>query len=96
MGPTSTQVGSGVGFNWTADVREGTTLLLVGGDDRGLGVAGSNVFTVQRGDSSCLNSTSPSSTPGSPAAGSYPTSTDGSGVNGGGNGGNDNNSSSSG
>ncbi|TBU62694.1 hypothetical protein BD310DRAFT_698718 [Dichomitus squalens] len=80
VGPTSTEIGSGVGFNWTADVREGTTLLLVGGDDRGLGVAGSNVFTVQRGSSSCLNDTSPSSTPGSPAGGSYPTSTDGSGT----------------
>ncbi|PIL23514.1 hypothetical protein GSI_14826 [Ganoderma sinense ZZ0214-1] len=81
LGATSTQTGTGVGFNWTPDVRIGTTFLLVGGDDRGLGVAGSNVFTIQQGSSSCLNSTSPSSTAGSPAGGSYPTSTDGSGTN---------------
>ena len=83
VGETSTKVGSGVGFNWTPDVRIGTTFLLVGGDDRGLGVAGSNLFTIQQGASSCLNSTSPSSTAGSPAGGSYPTSTDGSGTSGG-------------
>ncbi|KAM5533380.1 hypothetical protein V8D89_012930 [Ganoderma adspersum] len=80
VGETSTKVGSGVGFNWTPDVRISTTFLLVGGDDRGLGVAGSNLFTIQQGSTSCLNSTSPSSTAGSPAGGSYPTSTDGSGT----------------
>ncbi|KAI1788637.1 hypothetical protein LXA43DRAFT_629738 [Ganoderma leucocontextum] len=81
VGQTSTKVGTGVGFNWTPDVRISTTFVLVGGDDRGLGVAGSNLFTIQQGSTSCLNGTSPSSTAGSPAGGSYPTSTDGSGTN---------------
>ncbi|KAI0350822.1 hypothetical protein OH77DRAFT_1379477, partial [Trametes cingulata] len=82
QGPVTSVTGQGVGFSWTPSVRGGTTMLLVGGDDRGLGSAGSNSYTIQDGNSvSCLNSTSPSSTPGSPAGGSYPTSTDGSGVN---------------
>lgn len=73
-----TEVASeGTGFNWTPSVRGGTTLLLVGGDDSGLGSAGSGSYNVGFGvnpDNSCLNSTSPSSTPGTPAGGSYPTS----------------------
>lgn len=82
VGATTARTGEGIGFNWTPSVRISTTLLLVGGDDRGPGIAGSNPYTLQQGSSqSCLNSTSPSSTPGSPAGGSYPTSTDGSGVN---------------
>lgn len=54
-----------------------TTLLLVGGDDRGNGTAGSTLYTVNSGenDSSCLNSNSPSSTAGSPAGGTYQTGT---------------------
>ncbi|KAH9855319.1 hypothetical protein C2E23DRAFT_857987 [Lenzites betulinus] len=81
QGQTSNVTGEGVGFNWTPSVRVGTTVLLVGGDQRGLGSAGSNFYTMQEGNtSSCLNDTSPSSTPGTPAGGSYPTSTDGSGV----------------
>ncbi|KAI8969409.1 hypothetical protein BD414DRAFT_279700 [Trametes punicea] len=81
-GPITPQAGEGVGFQWTPSVRVGTLILLVGGDDRGLGSAGSNQYTMQAGNSlSCLNDTSPSSTPGSPAGGSYPTATDGSGVN---------------
>ncbi|CDO70500.1 hypothetical protein BN946_scf184569.g43 [Trametes cinnabarina] len=81
-GTITAQAGEGVGFNWTPSVRVGTVILLVGGDDRGLGSAGSNQYTLQSGNSvSCLNDSSPSSTPGSPAGGSYPTSTDGSGVN---------------
>ncbi|KAI0720720.1 hypothetical protein C8T65DRAFT_273208 [Cerioporus squamosus] len=89
VGSTSTETGKGIGFNWTPAVRISTTLLLLGGDDRGPGIAGSNIYTLQQGNSqSCLNGSSPSSTPGSPAGGSYPTSTDGSGVNtGGGSGG---------
>ncbi|KAI0819402.1 hypothetical protein BC628DRAFT_1342240 [Trametes gibbosa] len=82
QGQTTAVTGQGVGFNWVPSVRIGTTVLLVGGDDRGLGSAGSNFYTMQEGSSnSCLNATSPSSTPGSPAGGSYATSTDGSGVN---------------
>ncbi|KAI0764624.1 hypothetical protein BD413DRAFT_437794, partial [Trametes elegans] len=82
---TSVVSGQGTGFSWTPSVRVGTVIILVGGDDRGLGSAGSNTYTMQSGnDLSCLNDTSPSSTPGSPAGGSYPTSTDGSGINTGG------------
>lgn len=60
--------------------------MIVGGDDRGNGTAGS-IFNVVLGgtlnDASCLSSNSPSSTPGSPAGGSYPTSSTGAGVGGG-------------
>ncbi|KII87601.1 hypothetical protein PLICRDRAFT_111857 [Plicaturopsis crispa FD-325 SS-3] len=96
-----TQVPSqGTGFSWTPAVRGGTTLLIVGGDNRGEGSAGSVLFSVSSGtsnDNSCLNSNSPSSTPGSPAGGSYPTSSSGAGTGGGNSnsGGNNNNSSSS-
>ncbi len=79
----------GIGFNWVPNVRTGTTLMIVGGDDRGNGTAGSSLNLVNGGiqnDVSCLGSNSPSSTPGSPAGGSYPTSSTGAGV-GGGNGG---------
>jgi hypothetical protein len=81
--------GHGTGFNYTANIRGGTQLLLVGSDSRGNGTGGSVPFTVANGpnnEGGCLNDQSPSSTPGTPAGGSYPTSTDGSGVNGGGNG----------
>ncbi|KAK0192881.1 hypothetical protein F5146DRAFT_1041852 [Armillaria mellea] len=73
----------GTGFSWTPSIRGGTTLLLVGGDDRGNGTAGSALFTVSSGisnNSTCLNSESPSSTPGTPAGGSYPTGTSGEGT----------------
>ncbi|KAJ7754444.1 hypothetical protein B0H16DRAFT_1458948 [Mycena metata] len=76
----------GTGFNWTAPLRGMTTLLLVGGDDRGNGTAGSTLYIVGSGDSndnSCLNSASPVSTTGSPAGGSYSTSTSGAGTGGG-------------
>jgi hypothetical protein len=81
--------GHGIGFNYTANIRGGTQLLLVASDNRGNGTGGIVPFTVANGpndDESCLNDQSPSSTPGTPAGGSYPTSTDGSGVSGGSNG----------
>ncbi|KAI0631060.1 hypothetical protein C8Q77DRAFT_1074934 [Trametes polyzona] len=82
QGPLTNVTGQGTGFSWTPSVPIGTTVLLVGGDDRGIGSAGSGSFTMQEGTTqSCINSSSPSSTPGSPAGGSYPTSTDGSGIN---------------
>ncbi|KAI0676502.1 hypothetical protein C8Q78DRAFT_26802 [Trametes maxima] len=82
QGTITNITGQGTGFTWTPSVRIGTVMLLVGGDDRGLGSAGSGQYTLQQGNSnSCLNDSSPSSTPGSPAGGSYPTSTDGSGIN---------------
>jgi len=88
-GPLTTVAEEGLGFNWTVSVRTGTTVLLLGGDDRGIGTAGSGFYIVAQGSNSCLNSTSPSSTPGSPAGGSYPTSTNGAGT------GNDNSNGSS-
>lgn len=90
----------GLGFNWTVPVRVGTTVLLAGGDGRGIGSAGSIQQNVQQGESAinntCLDSSSPSSTPGSPAGGAYPTGSNGVGTGGGGNGSNggSNNSSS--
>lgn len=88
----------GYGFEWTPSVRIGTTVIIVAGDNRGPGTGGSGMYIVAQGSSessSCLNANSPSSTPGSPAGGTYPTSTSGAGV-GGGNGGGGSGSSSSG
>ncbi|KZT69906.1 hypothetical protein DAEQUDRAFT_725867 [Daedalea quercina L-15889] len=83
----STVAEEGYGFTWTPSVRIGTTLLLVGGDNRGPGTGGSGLYIVSQGSTQdCLNSNSPSSTPGSPAGGSYPTSTNGAGTGGSGSG----------
>ncbi|KAJ7100257.1 hypothetical protein B0H15DRAFT_944595 [Mycena belliarum] len=82
QGALSDVSGQGTGFNWTPPLRGMTTLLLVGGDNRGNGSAGSVPYTVGAGpnnDVSCLSSDSPSSTPGAPAGGSYQTSTSASG-----------------
>ena len=71
-GPTQ----PGTGFSWTVDITGGTNILLVGSDDRGIGSGGTAPFTVAYStNTSCLNRTSPSSTVGNPAGGSYPTST---------------------
>lgn len=74
----------GLGFNWSVPVRVGTTVIIAGGDVRGIGSAGSIIQNVQAGigavNNSCLNSTSPSSTPGSPAGGQYPTGSNGAGA----------------
>ncbi len=89
-----TQVASqGTGFSWTPNIRGGTTLLLVGGDSGGIGTGGSVLNTVSNGinnDGSCLSDDSPSSTPGTPAGGSYATSTSGSGTGSGSSGGSSN------
>lgn len=55
-------------------------MILVGGDGRGIGTAGSAPYTINPGDNTCLSDVSPSSTAGSPAGGAYPTSTDGAGT----------------
>lgn len=68
--------GEGLGFFWVPTVRSGTTLILGGGFPDDLGAGGSVQTSVAAGinpNSSCLTDTSPSSTPGSPAGGSYPT-----------------------
>ncbi|ETW77988.1 hypothetical protein HETIRDRAFT_479158 [Heterobasidion irregulare TC 32-1] len=81
----STNSLTGTGFNWTVDVRASTTMLVVAGDDRGIGVGGSAQYTIGYATSSasnCLTDNSPSSTAGDPAGGSYPTSTNGSGTGG--------------
>ncbi|GLB42253.1 hypothetical protein LshimejAT787_1102680 [Lyophyllum shimeji] len=83
----------GTGFSWTPSIRGGTTLIIVGGDARGNGTAGSSLNTVSTGFDnvvSCLSDSSPSSTPGSPAGGAYPTNSSGNGVGGGGGGGGNN------
>ncbi|KAE9409676.1 hypothetical protein BT96DRAFT_962255 [Gymnopus androsaceus JB14] len=80
VGINTTTDGTGTGFSWTPNIREGTILNIVGNDNRGNGTGGSSSVTVSQNlqnDNSCLNSTSPSSTAGSPAGGSYPTSTSG-------------------
>ncbi len=69
------------GTTWQANVRSGSNLLFVAGDKDGLGSGGStDIMSVGSGDSSCINSQSPSSTAG-PAAGGV--STAGSGAGGG-------------
>ncbi|KAF9652605.1 hypothetical protein BDM02DRAFT_3109178 [Thelephora ganbajun] len=75
----TTVVAQGTGLSWTPSVRAGSTVIITAGDNRGRGNGGSAPFIVGYGDNSCLNDNSPSSTPGSPAGGSYPTSTSGSG-----------------
>jgi hypothetical protein len=71
----STNTDNTTGFSWTVDIASGTDIIVVGGDDRGIGSGGNSPFTVAPSSNiSCLSSTSPSSTPGSPA-GSTPTST---------------------
>jgi hypothetical protein len=70
---------TGTGFSWTPDIRSGTTLHIIANDDRGNGTGGSSRNTVLdslQQDSSCLNNSSPSTTPGPVAGGSLP---DGSG-----------------
>ncbi|TFY79395.1 hypothetical protein EWM64_g4616 [Hericium alpestre] len=66
----------GTGFNWTVNVRGGTNMFIVAGDDRGLGAGGSAPFTIayaSNDDNSCIQNDAPSSTPGA-AAGATPTS----------------------
>ncbi|GJJ15081.1 hypothetical protein Clacol_009356 [Clathrus columnatus] len=69
--------GNTTGFSWTPNVNVGTTFILVAGDDRGVGTGGSvnnAIGNNPNGDSSCINSNSPSSTP-APAAGAVETGT---------------------
>ena len=82
QGDISSIDGQGTGFSWIPSVRAGSTVIITAGDNRGSGNGGSAPFIVGYGDNSCLNNNSPSSTPGSPAGGSYPTSTNGSGQGG--------------
>jgi hypothetical protein len=77
---------AGVGFNWTPALLAGTTVLVVVGDQRGLGTGGSAQFVVSDGpNSSCITSTSPTSTAGPSAGGIVTVTTSvGSGSTGGG------------
>lgn len=66
----------GLGFTWYPSVRASTLVILVAGDNRGPGSGGSAPYLVNYSENStCLNDLSPSSTAGSPAGGSYPTTT---------------------
>lgn len=77
----STVPDEGYGFDWPPSVRIGTTVILVGSDNSGAGTGGSGLYIISQGSSqSCLDASSPSSTPGSPAGRTYPTSTSGAGV----------------
>lgn len=77
VGDLTTQPQEGLGFNWVPNVRGGTTLIVGAGDNRGLGAGGSVTYIVStgNGNTTCLDNSAPSSTAGSPAGGSYPTST---------------------
>lgn len=64
------------GFEWQADIRAGTQVLLVAGDDEGLGTGGStDVMDVGDGSSECIDDSSPSSTTSPPAGGVSSSST---------------------
>ncbi|KIK95558.1 hypothetical protein PAXRUDRAFT_11361 [Paxillus rubicundulus Ve08.2h10] len=82
-----TQVSAqGSGFDWTPSVRAGSTLMIVAGDNRGLGTGGSEPYNVQAGlnpNNTCLTNNSPSSTAGPPAGGAYPTNASGDETSGG-------------
>jgi hypothetical protein len=78
QGPITDVPQFGRGFDWKCNLRTGTQILFVAGDDRGITTGGSLdtvVANPSNGDSSCLDETSPSSTPGTPAGGVYPTGT---------------------
>lgn len=80
VGTTTNVSNMGTGFNWTPTLRTGTTLIIVAGDNRGLGTGGSGLYSVSAGlypNSSCVTSDSPSSTAGPPAGGTYPTNASG-------------------
>ncbi|KIJ15865.1 hypothetical protein PAXINDRAFT_76738 [Paxillus involutus ATCC 200175] len=80
VGQVTQVADEGSGFNWTPAVRAGSTLMIVAGDNRGLGTGGSEPYNVQAGlnpNSSCLTNNSPSSTAGAPAGGAYPTNSSG-------------------
>lgn len=64
---------------WTPNVLPGVQLTIVAGDSRGVGTGGSGTEILQPGNgtTSCVDSSSPSSTPGSPAGGTYPTNSAG-------------------
>ena len=75
QGSLSSNNQTGTGFNWTVDVAGGIDVLLIGNDDSGIAAGGHVEYTTANSvNSSCLNNNSPSSTAGSPAGGSYPTS----------------------
>ncbi|KAF9219529.1 hypothetical protein BS17DRAFT_717307 [Gyrodon lividus] len=87
VGQVTQVANEGYGFNWTPSVRAGSTLMIVAGDNRGLGTGGSEPYSVQAGlypNSSCLTDNSPSSTAGPPAGGAYPTNSSGDETGGGG------------
>ncbi|KAF8262165.1 hypothetical protein EI94DRAFT_1744263 [Lactarius quietus] len=76
-GSLSTDNTTGTGFEWTIDIAGGTNVIILAGDDRGIGSGGSVGYPAvsYSSNTSCLRNTSPSSTAGTPP-GSYPTSTD--------------------
>ena len=79
QGPLSETNVTGTGFSWTVNIFSETYFIIVGGDDRGIAAGGASGYIIgYSADGSCLSSTSPSSTAGSPAGGSYPTGTNGS------------------
>ena len=69
----STLPGGSQGFTWIPPLRADTRLIITGGDSRGVGTAGSASWDVLSGSQDCINSNSPSTTPGNPAGG-VPTS----------------------
>jgi len=78
QGNLTTDNTTGTGFDWDINITGGTDIIILAGDDRGIGSGGSVGYTISYSPNvSCLTNTSPSSTAGSPAGGSYPTGTNG-------------------
>ncbi|QRV99916.1 HlyIII domain-containing protein [Ceratobasidium sp. AG-Ba] len=60
---------TGTGFDWTANVRQGTQMLFLAVGANNANGGSSDVTTVSSGSSGCINAQSPSSTAGPPAGG---------------------------
>lgn len=73
-------------INWTPQIRTGVNVVVVAGDNRGFGSGGSFQVAMQPGNgtTSCIDGSSPVSTAGPPAGGSYPTNASGGTTGGGG------------
>ncbi|CAG8758140.1 1926_t:CDS:1, partial [Acaulospora colombiana] len=59
----ASKVGSGIGFDWTVNIKSGTPFFFVAGDRNGSGKGGStDVQSIGGGSSRCIDANSPSAT----------------------------------
>jgi len=70
-GITNSTTDEGIGFNWIPNVREGTQIVFVSGDNRGMGSGGSSQTIIEHSNNgTCVPAASPAGTTGT-AAGSF-------------------------